>query len=156
MKKFQTQFINFLNCANFTDFALLMLRVFTGLMLITHGAAKIADFGNLSANFPDPIGLGSKLSFILVVGAEVGCSALVILGLFTKLAVILIIFSMVVAAFIVHSPFTVSGSELPLIYLVVFTALFFTGPGKFSVDRLFLRSSANTSGTTTDQSGCRI
>lgn len=118
------------------DLALLILRIVFGVMMITHGLAKIADFANLSMGFPDPIGLGSKTSLILIICAEVGASALIIIGAITRLAAIPLIFGMVVAAFILHSPVSLSGSELPLIYLAFYICLLICGAGKYSVDGL--------------------
>ena len=57
----------------FLSLGLLILRVLVGITMLTHGLAKLTSFSELSATFPDPIGLGSTLSLILIIGAEVGC-----------------------------------------------------------------------------------
>lgn len=41
---------------------LLILRVFFGLLLMNHGIQKWSNFQELSAAFPDPLGVGSPLS----------------------------------------------------------------------------------------------
>ena len=66
----------------FLSLGLLILRVFVGITMLTHGLAKLTSFSELSATFPDPIGLGRTLSLILIIGAEVGCSLFVIVGSF--------------------------------------------------------------------------
>lgn len=117
-----------------TDIGLLILRVAIGLMIFSHGLAKIDNFAQLSAGFPDPLGLGAKTSLVLIILAEAGCAWLLITGLLTRLATLPLIFGMSVAAFIVHAPFSFAGSELPLIYLLIFAVLLFTGAGKYSLD----------------------
>jgi len=116
------------------DTGLLILRVAAGAFMMTHGLAKIQNFTELSQTFADPIGLGPKFSLILIIFAEFGCSILLILGLLTRLAAIPLVVGMIVAAFVAHSPFTFSQSEIPLLYLVIFVSFFFMGAGRFSVD----------------------
>lgn len=113
---------------------LFILRLFAGIMMLTHGLDKLLHFSQYAAAFPDPIGLGSTLSLVLVIGAEVGCSLLILFGLFTRLAVLPLIFNMIVAAFIAHAHDPFAVKELALVYLGIFIALFFTGSGKWSVE----------------------
>ena len=51
------------------DGALLFLRLFIGGMMLSHGWAKLASFSTLSATFPDPLGVGSTLSLLLILFA---------------------------------------------------------------------------------------
>ena len=74
------------------DGALLFLRLFIGGMMLSHGWAKLASFSTLSATFPDPLGVGSTLSLLLILFAEVGCSCLLIFGLMTRLAALPLMF----------------------------------------------------------------
>ena len=122
------------------DLGLLILRIVFGGMMLTHGAAKLANFAGGAENFADPLGLGSTLSFILIMATEVGASVFVMLGLLTRLAAIPLIFGMCVAAFVAHAPFTLSGSEMPLLYLGAFTVLLITGAGRYSADRLIVKT----------------
>ena len=115
---------------------LLILRVLVGITMLTHGLAKLTSFSELSATFPDPIGLGSTLSLILMIGAEVGCSLFVIVGAFTRLATIPLMFSMLVVLFVVHASDPFQVKELPLLYLGIYILLFFTGAGRISLDSL--------------------
>ena len=88
MSKSVSRLTNLLLSSNGSDIALLLLRIFVGIMMLTHGVAKIENFSTLKANFPDPVGLGAGFSLLLITCAEVGCSLLVIVGLVTRLAVI--------------------------------------------------------------------
>ena len=130
-----------------TDFipslGLLLFRiVFGGFMLIGHGWVKLLAFSEKASTFPDPLGIGNELSMVSAVFCEVVCSALVVLGLATRFAVLPLVFTMVIAAFVVHggdSLFMGDGAakEPALVYLTAFALLFFTGPGCFSVDTVF-------------------
>jgi putative oxidoreductase len=82
------------------------------------------------------LGLGEKLSFFLTVFAEVGCSVLLLFGLATRLAVIPLIVTMVVAIFIIHAPDAFEKKELAWHYLIVYIFLLFSGAGRYSVDAL--------------------
>ena len=117
---------------------LLLFRiVFGGFMLIGHGWGKLMSFGETAAQFPDPLGIGNELSMGAAVFCEVVCSALVVLGLATRFAVLPLVFTMAVAAFVVHGGDPFATKELALVYLSAFALLFFTGPGCFSIDTVF-------------------
>lgn len=120
----------------FLSLGLLLLRVLVGVTMLTHGLAKLTSFSELASTFQDPIGLGSTLSLILIIAAEVGCSVLVMVGAFTRLATIPLVFSMLVALFVVHGSDPFSMKELPLLYLGIYILLFFTGAGRISLDSL--------------------
>ena len=126
---------------------LLFLRLAFAAMMLTHGIPKLQGLmegGEIK--FGDPIGIGIAPSFYLAIFAEVGCSVLLILGLGTRLALIPLIITMVVAAFIVHAPDDFGTKEMALHYLAVFVFLLFTGPGKYSIDSLIGRNSGRSSG----------
>ena len=115
--------------------ALLFARVVAaGSMLGLHGWKKWEKFGELKETFSDPLNVGSATSLVLTIGAEVGCAALVVVGLFTRLASVPLVFTMAVAAFWVHAGDPWAKRESALIYLAVFSVFLATGPGRFSVD----------------------
>ncbi len=81
-------------------FATFLLRVVAGsLMLMNHGLDKLMHFADKAGRFADPFGIGSTTSLALTVFAEFFCAAFIILGLFTRLAVIPLIIAMSVALF---------------------------------------------------------
>ena len=112
---------------------LLLLRVAVCSVMLTHGMPKLLNFSTLSQTF-DPLGIGGGLSLGLVVLAEAGCSISILFGFLTKLAVIPLIVAMCVAVFVVHGGDAFAAKELGLLYLSVFSALFFLGAGRYSVD----------------------
>jgi len=116
---------------------LLILRLGAGgLLLFGHGWGKVLRYGEIAGRFADPIGLGPQVGFALVVFAEVVCSALVMLGLFTRLATIPLLIFFAVAAFIQHVADPWPKRELPLLFAVPFLALLLTGAGRWSIDAL--------------------
>ncbi len=126
-------------CAS-ESWLLLALRCLLGILLMAHGIAKWADFNALASAFPDPLGLGSRVSLVLAIFGEVVCSAGFLVGAFYRLALIPMIFTMGVAFFTIHGGDPFSARELPFVYLALFVLLFFSGPGNFSLDRLIGKS----------------
>jgi putative oxidoreductase len=121
-----------------TGLALLALRLFAGLsMLLLHGWDKVANFSSAAAGFPDAFGIGSKNMLALAVFSEVFCSALLVAGLFTRLAALAGALAMGVAFFVVNGArFSNAGAEAALLFLAGYVALLLAGGGKFSVDGL--------------------
>jgi putative oxidoreductase len=114
---------------------LLLLRLGAGgLLLFGHGWGKLMNYGERAGRFSDPIGLGPELGFALVVFTEVVCSALVMVGLLTRLATIPALIFFGVAAFVHHAADPWPRRELPLLFGVAFLALLLAGAGRFSVD----------------------
>ena len=58
----------------------------------------------------------------------------VIIGFLYRLAMIPMIFTMIVAFFVIHANDVFAVKELAFIYLVVFVLMYIAGPGKFSID----------------------
>jgi len=118
-----------------TGFGVLLLRLLFGFgMAFGHGWGKLMSFSDKMDSFPDPLGIGSAASLAGAVFAEVVCGILVGLGLFTRLALVPLIFTMAIAVFVVHGNDPFSGKEMALLYLVPYVVLFLTGPGKYSID----------------------
>lgn len=112
---------------------LLIARVFIGLMFLGHGMQKWLMYASLSQNFPDPLHIGSAFSLILVIIAEVVCSAFFIFGFLYRLALLPMIFAMGMAFFVVHDG-SLDGGELSLIYMMMFVFMYLMGPGQYSID----------------------
>lgn len=116
----------------------LFLRLFISIAMLTHGLAKVENFAQLSSVFPDPLGIGSEASLALATFAEVGCSFLLILGLFTRLASFTLIINMMVASMLASGDKGFSSHELPALYLAVYVVITVLGAGYFSLDRLLI------------------
>lgn len=123
-----------------TDIALCIFRIWVSILMLMHGFPKLMlFFGAEEILFADPIGMGIMASLALAVFAEVICSVLIILGLATRLAAIPLIVAMCVAIFVVHVPDGWGRQELPSLYLAGYVLLLLTGPGKFSLDQVFMK-----------------
>jgi putative oxidoreductase len=117
------------------NFALLVQRVATGLLLlIGHGLPKISQFHELAGSFYDPLRIGHRLSLILVILAELFCSMFIILGLFTRIAALIIVINLSVAVFIAQHGMPLKNVELGAMYLTSVFTILILGPGKVSVD----------------------
>lgn len=119
-----------------TDFALLLLRVgFGGMMIPAHGYKKLKNFEVLKGEFYSFMGLSSSLSLSLAIFAELFCSVLLILGFMTRLVTIPLMVTMLVAMNMLGWEI-VGKNELPFLFFMAYIVIFFAGPGKFSVDYL--------------------
>jgi putative oxidoreductase len=119
------------------DLGKLLLRITTGGgMIWQHGWGKLMDFGEISQEFGDPIGLGPTVSLVLIVFAETLCAALVMLGLWTRVSTVPLIIGMGVAAFITNAEDPFGAGEKALIYMSAYIAILLMGSGRFSLDRL--------------------
>ncbi len=129
--------------ASSTDWASLILRLSLGLLMLTHGFPKFMKyFSGEEIKFADPVFIGMGVTFAFAVFAEFFCSILIILGLWTRLAVIPLMATMLVAVSIIHANDPMGKKELPLLYLFPFIALFLLGSGRFSMDA-FLNKNRN-------------
>ena len=138
-KKMSTKFKLLGNQPAFIDLSLLLLRIAVGGFMFTHGFGKLQKLVNGNFEFGDPIGLGPEISLGLTVFAEILCAFLVLVGLFTRLAVIPLIITMLVAVFIVHADHDFGKKELGLFYLINYLVIFLSGAGKYSLDKLILK-----------------
>ncbi|MCT2409433.1 DoxX family protein [Chryseobacterium antibioticum] len=119
------------------DIILLVVRVFVGFAMLSHGFPKLQmllEGGKIE--FYNFLGLGPLVTLILTVVAEFACSILLILGLFTRISLGFLIFTMVIAAFVVHGADPFEKREMSLIYLSVYLLLMAFGAGKVSVDHM--------------------
>ncbi len=124
---------------NTVHFCLLLLRVGLGVMMLNHGLPKLMHFNKMSSDFFDPLQWGSPFMLGLVVFAEVLCSVLLILGLFTRWITIPLIIEMIVVILMVHGNDGFGRQELGAHFLLGYVILWLLGPGKVSLDRLISR-----------------
>jgi putative oxidoreductase len=120
------------------DCGLLILRVTLGFsMLLLHGRGKMQNFSATAEKMTGLFALPGNVNAGLAVFAEVVCSALLIAGLFTRFAALMLAATMGTAFYFVHESALVgtNSGELAMVYLVGYVTLLFTGAGKISVDR---------------------
>lgn len=105
---------------------LLASRLVFGLTFASHGLDKLQ-------HFPAPFGMSGEVAVGLSIFGELVCGLAFVFGFLTRLALLPMIFTMIVAFTTVHGG-SVSGGELAFLYLVIFVLSWFAGAGKFSVD----------------------
>ena len=104
--------------------------------MLTHGWPKLSKpISTGEFKFADPLGIGPEASLVATIFAEFFCSILLILGVKTRIAAVPLIFTMLVAAFLVHSDDPFGTKEKALLYLFGYLAIFLLGPGRYSIDQ---------------------
>jgi putative oxidoreductase len=128
------------NPAPQTDLGLLVLRVGLAGLLLLHGIAKVKGGIAWMAGPLGAAGLPSALAYGVYV-AEIVAPALLILGLFTRLAALVIAFNMAMAVFLVRRDAigTISPQgggwavELEALFFVAALTLALTGAGRYAI-----------------------
>ena len=116
--------------------AMLLLRLAVGILMMYVGYDKLKNFGAYESKFMNFMGIGSTMSLALVVFAEFFCSMFVILGLFTRFAVIPLIIVMCVVLFKVNHGNVFGDGQVVALYLAGYLVLLLVGPGRVSVDSM--------------------
>jgi len=126
----------------YRDLGILLLRGLAGLyMAFGHGLGKITAGPESWAN------LGGAMSHLgitflptfwgfMAAIAEFVCALLIVAGLVTRPAAILLVINMTVAANM-HIQTGNGSPETAIMYGIVFLTLIFIGPGKYSLDAQF-------------------
>jgi putative oxidoreductase len=132
------------------DFGILIIRIIIGILMAFYGYEKLVHFQEMAASdfWANNVSfLGQKGAFplALTVFAEFFCSLLLIIGLFTRLSLLPLLFCMAYI-FLVIFPFSIissgdNGMEIntTFFYFIIYLGLFFTGPGKYSLDYMLLK-----------------
>ena len=117
------------------NLGLLILRLGFSIGLMTHGYGKFLRLINGNFKFSDPIGIGISPSLFLASFGEFIAPIFIIIGWKTRLFTIFPVFTMIVAFAIAHDGDPFSRKEKSLMYLIAFIVIYFTGPGKYSLDK---------------------
>ena len=121
------------------DLAKLLLRVVLGALILLHGISKIRGGPGFILDVVDRAGLPGPFGYLVYVG-EVLAPVLLIIGLWTRAAAIVIAINTVFAVLLVHTgdllKITETGGwalELQGLFLVVAVAVALLGAGRYSV-----------------------
>lgn len=122
------------------DIGKLILRLGLGVMLIFHGVAKIIGGPGMIVGLVVKAGLPQPIAYLVYVG-ELLAPLLVIIGLWTRPAAVVIAINMAVAVWLVHAHqlFTVDPKtggwalELQGFYFVTALAIALLGAGRYSM-----------------------
>lgn len=130
---------------------LLLGRLAVGLVFVSTGWGKVHDVPKVTAYF-ESLGIPAPGFHAVLVGlSELLCGSALVAGLFTRLATIPLIVSMIVAILTARRPdlhglFDLAGFE-EFTYLVVLVMLAVLGPGAASLDHLLVRRMDEESGS---------
>ena len=122
------------------DWGLLVLRVGTSVLLMTHGWPKFQQLKD-GLRSPDGVqfynwlGIGDTVSLTLTVLGELVAPAFILIGFKTRWAAVPAAITMAVAAFMVHGEDPLSDKEHALLFLIPLVAILLMGPGRWSLDR---------------------
>ncbi|HEX4177546.1 MAG TPA: DoxX family protein [Rhizomicrobium sp.] len=110
-----------------------VVRIIAGLCFLEHGLMKIVGF-------PAPMGHGALPPMIMAAGIiELVGGALVILGLFSRIAAFVCSGEMACAYFIAHFPRGIypalNGGEDAILFCFIFLYLAAAGPGSFAINQ---------------------
>jgi putative oxidoreductase len=125
------------------EFAPLVVRIIAGIIMATHGFQKLqagpGNFGEFLAQLgvPLPTLMGYVVTLVELLGG-----ILLIIGLFSRLAALLLTIDLGVAILLVKvnvgliaPPQQGAGAELDLALIAGFLVILFAGPGSVSLDR---------------------
>ncbi|RRJ92117.1 DoxX family protein [Flavobacterium macacae] len=129
-----------------TNSMLFLVRATVSCFMLVHGIGKwqMLMSGADTSQFPDPLGVGHSASLGLAVFAEVVCSGLLFVGFATRLVVVPLIVTMIIAVFVIHGSHGFTERELGSLYLLIYLLLFITGSGKYSVDHFIYKKTKAT------------
>lgn len=121
------------------DLGKAVLRIVLGVLILLHGIAKVINGPGHIVGLVEGAGLPGALGYLVYVG-EVLAPILLIIGLWTRLAALIVLGNMLVAIGLVHMHqlgmlSKTGGWELELqgMYIGAAIAVLFLGAGRFSV-----------------------
>lgn len=122
------------------DAALLVARVLVGVVLVAHGWQKLDEYtlSGTAASFADMGVPAARAAATFAAFVEVGGGVLLILGLLTPVAALLVVLDMLGAWYFAHRDgglfVAEGGGELVMVIGAVALAIGAIGAGRFSLD----------------------
>lgn len=121
--------------ANYFHWCMLLFRVAVSLeLMIVHGLKKIGVGVGMAEVVPNPLHLPETINQYFAAGANLVAPVLVILGLFTRLAILPILAVTLTGYFVLHLHSPLLVKDVPFMYSIVFLVILVLGPGKYSID----------------------
>ena len=103
-------------------------------MFVYYGYMKAANYEAFASMFQAIIGIGAKLSFNLVIFAELVCGFFILIGLLTRFSVIPVFITMIIAFFVAHANDGFDVKAIAFVYMLLCIVIFILGSGRYSAD----------------------
>ena len=128
----------------YNNLSRLFLRLFTGIMFLQMGVRQMTHIEEFANAAMGSMGLPSEGAIVAIVVVEIVCAVFIILGLFTRLALIPSIGIMIYAETVMVAATSVSSAGqmfifepgYPIMFIGIFAYMLLAGPGKISLDYL--------------------
>jgi putative oxidoreductase len=127
------------SASSYEDLGKLLLRVVLALLLLFHGVAKLTGGVGFVTGMVEKVGLPATLGYLVYVG-EVIAPLLILFGVWTRAAALVVAGNMIVAVLLVHTAefFTMSKTggwalELQGMFFFAALAIALLGAGRYSV-----------------------
>lgn len=126
----------------YSNLSRLFLRLFTGLMFLQLGVRQMLHLEEFANSSMGAMATANDSTIVTIVVIEIVCAVFIILGLFTRLALLPSIGVMIYAETMM--PSVAVGAEqmfffepgYPIMFLGIFVFMMLAGPGKISLDYL--------------------
>lgn len=124
----------------YSNLSRLFIRLFVGIMFMQFGIRQIGYFDELVRSFHGVMGMTPELTLILMIAIELVCSALIMVGLFTRISVILPIITMIFAEKMILQYFvqvdlmrlySIQAGYLPIMFIGIFFFILLAGQERF-------------------------
>ena len=128
----------------YSNLSRLFLRLFTGIMFLQMGVRQMTHFEEFANAVVGSMGLPGENALVAIIVLEIVCAVFIILGLFTRIALLPSIGVMIYAETVMIAATKVSSAGqmfifepgYPLMFLGIFAYMLLAGPGKISLDYL--------------------
>lgn len=128
----------------YSNLSRLFLRLFAGIMFMQFGIRQWIYFDNVVDEMVGVMGMSSEATLALMIIIEIVCSTMIMIGLFSRLAVLPPLITMIVAEKVLLSwsdvkpamLFSTQPGYVPILFIGIFVFMLLAGPGKISLDYL--------------------
>ncbi|MDN3656068.1 DoxX family protein [Ferruginibacter paludis] len=120
------------------NFSLLVFRVVLSLeIIVVHGFKKVGINVAEAEKIPNPLHFPETFNHAFAVSANLFFPVLVILGFFTRIAILPILAVTLTGYFVLHWNDALLIKDTPFMYSLSYLLILVLGPGRYSVDSFF-------------------
>lgn len=127
-----------------SNWAMLIFRVLLSVELFrVHGLKKFIGINGVPEIVPNPLHLPQRLNNAFATLSDTVVPVFLILGLFTRIAILPTVSVTAIGYFIVHRNDPIAIRDVPYIYTICLLLMLVTGPGTLSLDHLIFNNYLN-------------